>query len=252
MTHIKRLAAPDFWPILKKQYKWTISPSPGPHKKTECIPLGIIIRDIFGYASNLKEVKYILSQGYVKRDKIVVKDYKFPVGLMDTLEFIKDPFAYRLLPYKGYPLVVTKIPLEESSLKICRIENKVAVKGNKLQVNLNDGRNFLIEKTESANFKTYDSVLLELPEQKIKETIKLQEGVLCLITGGVNAGYYGYLKKIIELMPRRKSIVEIESYDGKIIRTSLKYIMPIGYDKPLIKIAEKEEDIVKPAIYYYT
>jgi len=144
MTHIKRLASPDFWPILKKQYKWSISPSPGPHGKFKCIPLGIIIRDILGYASNLKEVKYILSKGYVKRDKVVVKDYKFPVGLMDTLEFTKDPVAYRLLPYKGYPLVCTKIPLEESSLKICRIENKTSIKGDKIQVNLNDGRNFLI------------------------------------------------------------------------------------------------------------
>ncbi|MEM4476331.1 MAG: 30S ribosomal protein S4e, partial [Desulfurococcaceae archaeon] len=29
--HLKALAAPAFWPILRKEYKWAVKPSPGPH-----------------------------------------------------------------------------------------------------------------------------------------------------------------------------------------------------------------------------
>ncbi|MHA1832356.1 MAG: 30S ribosomal protein S4e, partial [Candidatus Baldrarchaeia archaeon] len=44
--HLKRLPAPRFWPIHKKEFKWTVRPSPGPHPMNRCLPLLLIVRDI--------------------------------------------------------------------------------------------------------------------------------------------------------------------------------------------------------------
>jgi len=65
MSHLKRLAAPEFWPIPKKKYTWVFSPSPGPHKKEECIPLAIVVRDILKLAETGKEAKRIIKAGEV-------------------------------------------------------------------------------------------------------------------------------------------------------------------------------------------
>ncbi|MFC2143717.1 30S ribosomal protein S4e, partial [Candidatus Aenigmatarchaeota archaeon] len=37
---LKRLAAPRFWPIERKNKKYIISPKPGPFAKEDSIPLG--------------------------------------------------------------------------------------------------------------------------------------------------------------------------------------------------------------------
>jgi len=247
--HIKRLTVPYFWPILKKEYKWAIKPVPGPHPKEYSIPLAYLIREVFGYASNLKEVKYILSRRWVKRDKKVVTDYRYPIGFMDVLDFIKDKNSYRILPYKGYPLVVSKISEAESFFKLCKIINKNSVKGGKIQITLHDGRNFLVEEADSNKFKINDTVIVSLPDQSIKDIIKFEVGKYCLIYRGENAGEHGVLKSIEELIPRKNSIVTIENEKGLNIKTNIQYAICIGYEKPLIKFINSEDDYVKPSIY---
>ncbi|OYT47886.1 MAG: 30S ribosomal protein S4e, partial [Desulfurococcales archaeon ex4484_42] len=64
--HLKRLAAPDFWPILKKEYVWTVKPSPGPHPIERSIPLLIIVRDILGYAETAREARRLIAEGHFK------------------------------------------------------------------------------------------------------------------------------------------------------------------------------------------
>jgi Ribosomal protein S4E len=247
--HIKRLASPYFWPILKKENKWAVKPIPGPHPKEYSIPLAYILRDLFGYASNMKEVKYILANGWVKRDKKVVRDHRFPIGFMDVLELSKDKFCYRMLPYKGYPLVVAKITEEESYFKACKIINKTSVKGNKIQVTLHDGRNLLIDSSDSNKFKVNDTVVIGLPDQEIKDVIKFEVGKYCLIYRGENAGEHGILKKIEEALPRKNSIITIENEKGFTIKTNIRYGICIGYEKPILKLISSEEDYIKPRIY---
>ena len=59
--HLKRLNAPKNWKIRKKEYSFIVNPNPVPHSKKSSIPLGVLIRDILGYAKNSKEVKIIKS-----------------------------------------------------------------------------------------------------------------------------------------------------------------------------------------------
>lgn len=247
--HIKRLTTPYFWPILKKYKSWAIKPIPGPHSSEYSIPLAYILREIFGYASNLKEVKFILANGWVKRDKKIVRDYRFPIGFMDVLDLSKDKFSYRMLPYKGYPIVVAKINEEESYFKLCKIINKTSIKGNRIQVTLHDGRNFIINASDSSKFKVNDTVIIGLPNQEIKEVINFEIGKYCLIYRGENAGEHGILKKIDEIIPRKNSIITIENEKGLSIKTNIRYAICVGHEKPLIKLVNSEDDYVQPSIY---
>ena len=77
--------------------------------------------------------------------------------------------------------------------------------------------------------------VLQIPEQKILDVIKLEKGVLVLITKGVNAGKTGTINEIKEgtfILPKR---VEIKLEDRQIeIQASL--VIPIGKDKPVIGV----------------
>jgi small subunit ribosomal protein S4e len=192
MKKMKRLLAPKFWKVPKKLRKWVVSPRPSPHKKFECIPLQIIIRDILNIAETRKEAKSIIKNREVLVDGKVVKDHKYPVGLMDSIAIPKLNQYYRvIMTRRGLGLI--KISKKESKLKICRINNKTIVKKGKLQLNLHDGRNILVDKDV---YKTGDSVLIELPTQKILEHIKFEKGSLGLVTKGKNSGNFIKIKKI--------------------------------------------------------
>jgi small subunit ribosomal protein S4e len=242
--HLKRLVAPWFWPIFRKEYKWTIKPSSGPHPIDRCIPLLIIVRDVLGYAKTAREAKHIIYSGKVLVDGVVRRDYKFPVGLMDVVAIPEVDLYVRFIPYPSRHLWFIKIPKDEANLKIVRIENKVTVKGGHIQLNLLDGRNILIHvkdpahPVEAANFSTLDSLLIEIPSQQIIQHIKLNIGKLAMVIDGKNVGRIGKIVNI-DVRPglkRRKSIVMLEDMQGHKFQTILDYIMVVGEEKPLITL----------------
>jgi len=79
--HLKALAAPAFWPILRKEYKWTVKPSPGPHPIERSIPLLIIVRDILKYAKTGREARRLIAEGHFKVDGRVRRNYKYLLDL---------------------------------------------------------------------------------------------------------------------------------------------------------------------------
>ena len=82
---MKRLNAPRALRIHRKEKKWTVKPSPGPHPIEKSIPLSLIIRDVLDLADTLRETKKIISNGDILVDGAVKKDYKLPVGIMDIV-----------------------------------------------------------------------------------------------------------------------------------------------------------------------
>ena len=242
--HLKRLAAPWFWPILRKEYKWVVKPSPGPHPINRSMPLLTVIRDVLGYAKTAKEAKYIIYSGKVLVDGVVRKDYRFPVGIMDVVAIPKIELYTRFIPYPTKYLWFTKIPKEEANLKIVRIEDKVTVKGGHIQLNLLDGRNIVIrvkdpkQPAEATNFATLDSLLIEVPSQQIIQHIKLDIGKIAIVIDGKNVGRMG---KIVNMdvkpgLKRRRSVVTLEDMQGHRFQTILDYIMVIGDEKPLLTL----------------
>ncbi|MCE4610653.1 MAG: 30S ribosomal protein S4e [Desulfurococcales archaeon] len=240
---LKSLAAPRFWPILRKEYKWTVKPRPGPHPAERSLPLLLIVRNVLGYAQTAREARKLIAEGHFKVDGRVRKDYKFPVGFMDVIEVVDTGEAYRFIPYPVKYFKLHPIPGEEASLKPVRIENKTTVKGGHIQLNLHDGRNILIRVKDPRKpvedvFKTMGTLLITVPRQEIKEYIPFQKGSLAIIIGGRNVGRVG---RIVDVKPgwgRKRTLVTLEDASGNLFQTILDYVFVIGSGKPVISLPE--------------
>lgn len=242
--HLKALAAPAFWPILRKEYKWAVKPSPGPHPLERCIPLLILVRDVLRYAKTGREARRIIAEGHFKVDGRTRKNYKFPVGLMDTIEISKTGEYYRVIPVPTKVLGLIRISPEEAKIKPCRIEDKNTIKGGHIQLNLHDGKNIVIKVSDPKapvedTYETLGTVLVSLEERRVLDYIPLERGVLAVVIGGRNVGRVG---RVIEIIPgalkRRKYVVTLEDKIGNMFQTSLEYVFPIGRDKPLVTLPE--------------
>lgn len=234
MARVKRLLAPEFWKIPKKTSKWVVSPRPGPHKKFRSIPLQIVLRDILKLVETGKEAQSILKKGEVLVDGRKRKDHAYPVGLMDVVAIPKIKKYLRVVPTrKGFSLV--EIPEEESKLKLLRINNKTTLKKGKVQLNLHDGKNLLVPKDE---YSTGDSILVEVPKNKIVDHIKLSPGSMILIFEGKDIGRTGKVNEVIITKSREPNKVIYES-DGVTDETIKEHVIVVGKNKPLVTIGEE-------------
>ncbi len=88
-NHLFRIAAPGTWAIKRKEQKFIARPTPGTHPLDKSLTINFLLRHLLGYAKTTKEIKLILTNGEIQIDKIVRKDHKFPIGLMDVIELTK-------------------------------------------------------------------------------------------------------------------------------------------------------------------
>jgi len=219
--------------VPRKKRSWVVRPSPGPHKKFESIPLLIVIRDFLNLTDEGRDARKIIKANEVLVDGKPRKDHKYPVGLFDAIEIPKIGKRYRVVPTSS-GLDLIEIPKKEASLKFVRINDKTMVKEGKLQLNLHDGKNLIIEK-KGSEYKTGDSLLIELPSQKIVDHLKMDKGMLALIVGGENMGKTVTVNEVIITKSREANKVICEK--GKEQFETIKdYVFVVGKTKPLIKI----------------
>ncbi|MCS7096995.1 MAG: 30S ribosomal protein S4e [Candidatus Methanomethylicia archaeon] len=242
--HLKRFAAPEFWPIPKKAYTFTVRPLAGPHALENSIPLLIIVRDILKYAETAAEAKKIIKRGEILVDGKVRREHKFPVGLMDVISIPKTGENYRVLPDPVKGLILHPISMEEANFKLCRIENKTMVKGGNIQLNLHDGRNILVSIANPADpkedvYKTLDTLKINLSKREIQAHVSFDEGRQAIIVKGKNRGIYGVIKGIEGPVQRDFKTVLIEDSYGNIYRTSINYVFVIGDTEPLITLPKR-------------
>jgi len=236
--HLKRLAAPWFWPIHRKEYAWAPKPIPGAHATSVCLPLELILRDDLGVATTRREVASILSSGKVKVDGRTRQEEKLPVGIMDVVELADANVAYRVLPVERKGLTLIRIPKDEAKFKLCKILGKsVAAKGV-VQYSTHDGRNIIATKGEGepAVYATNDTLRLSIPTQRVLSHIKFEKGNYALVVAGRNLGKSG---KIVELQngtATRPAMVTIEDQTGNKFDTIVEYTFVVGTDKPAIKL----------------
>ncbi len=224
--HIKRLAAPKAWPITRKVHKFITKPAAGPHSIGSGIPLGVLLKEVQGYASTTREAKKILNTSGVKIDGIVRKNFRFPIGVFDTIEFTNTSDCFRAILDKKGKICLIKIKKEESLTKPCKIIGKTMAKG-KLQLNLYDGKNILVEKD---SYKVGDTLLLSLPEQKIDMHLKLDKKSAIFLTSGKHIGEVGNVEDI------SGNKITYKDHKGEFVETSKKYAYVIGDNKPLITL----------------
>lgn len=180
--HLKRNDMPKSWPLARKGTTYVVRPM----NMKIGVPVLIALRDMLEVAENRKEAEQIINNGKVQLNNKKVQSVKLAVGLFDNLK----------LDNKNYKLVLKnrKFKLEEShdENKIIKVIGKKMLKGKKLQINLNDGRNFITK--EKVN--TGDSVLLNTKENKIEKILELKEHANVMFISGKHIGEYGKIEKI--------------------------------------------------------
>jgi small subunit ribosomal protein S4e len=231
--HLKRLNAPRALRIHRKEKTWTVKSSPGPHPLEKSIPLGLFVRDYLNLVDNLREAKKIISDGEVLVDGIKRKSHKFPCGLMDVISIPKTKNDYRVLFNNRGKLTLVPTSSKDATWKLCRIENKTIVNGNKIQLNFHDGRNILIKKDE---YKTGDVLKINFKDKKISETYKFEKGAVSLIIGGSHIGEVANIEDIAIISSSKSNLTKMKGKSD--FSTLQEYVFPIGKTNPVIELPE--------------
>lgn len=225
--HLKRLASPKTWGVKKKNITFITRPNPGPHKINYQMPINVILRDLIGVVKTTKEAKFILHNKDCLIDQIMCHDYRRPAGIMDVISILSTGKNYRMSINTKNTLVLNEINEKESKLKLVKIKSKTNLKQNKVQLNCTDGRNILVD--DIKKYAIGDSLLIELPTQKIQEHIKLENKALVLLVSGTHVGEVGV----------------VENVDGKLITIKMEkgtyttkkdFAFVLGNGKPVINI----------------
>jgi small subunit ribosomal protein S4e len=228
---LKRQMAPQFWGITRKDKRFVITVRPGPHKKDHSVPTAVFLRDMLKIVDTLREAKAAIYTGKVKVDGIVRKSLHHAIGLMDVVELENVPEMYRLVPIEGKLLKPLKIMESEKGKKLVRIASKTTLSKGKTQIGFHDGRSMISDMKVNVG----DTCLIQIPDQKILEIIKLEKGSQVLVTRGINAGQIGQIDSIEEgtfILPRRAVLFLGE----RKIEIPTDIIMAVGKEKPVIQI----------------
>ena len=226
--HLKRLVAPRSWKIKRKGITFVTRPNPGMHSKKNSTSINVVLRDMLNYAKTTRDVKMILADKGILVDKKQVKDHRFSVGIMDIIEMPKIKKCFRVLLNKKGNICLVEIKGDEAGIKLCKIVEKTVIKKGKIQINLNDGRNVITDKN---NYNTGDTLVIEVPEQKIKEHLKFEKGSFVYLSGGKHKGESGIADEI------KNSIIKVKPESGESFETSKKFAFVIGKDKPIITLS---------------
>lgn len=228
---LKRQMAPLFWGITRKDKRFVVTVKPGGHKKSLSIPTAVFVRDTLKLADTLREVKSVIYGGKIMVDGVTRKSLHHGVGLMDVIELQGVSEVYRLVPKDLTVLKPITINASEKTKKLLKVTNKVTIKGKKTQIGFHDGRNLISDTKVTVG----DTCLVQVPETKILDVIKLEKGAQVIVTSGVNVGKMGKIAEIKEgtfVLPKR-ALVDI---DDRQIEIPSDLVMAVGKDKPVIQI----------------
>ena len=228
---LKRQMAPLFWGINRKNKRFVITVRPGSHPKNRSIPTAVLLRDVLNTVTTLREAKSVIYNGKVIVDGIIRKSLHHSIGLMDVIELQGISDVYRLVPTHGHILQPIKIDSSEKSKKLVKVTSKTTTKGKKTQLGFHDGRTIIADN----NVNVGDSCLIQIPEQKILDVIKLEKDSLVIVTRGVNTGQIGKINNINEAtftLPKRINL----TVDKKKFEMPSDLVIAIGKEKPVIQV----------------
>ncbi len=230
--HMLRISAPRTWAIKRKEINWVTRPNSGPHKLSNCVPLGLVLKEMLQHAGTSREAKKILQDKNILVNKKIAKSLKEQVGFMDVLEIPKLKEQYRLIFSTRGKLILKPIKATETGIRVCKILGKRTLKNKKTQLNLDNGTNLLVEKDKHT---LGDSMILTLPDNKIKEDLKLEKGATVYLTGGKKIGTIGKIESITQGTGIQKGMITVKSKQ-ETFETRKAYAFVIGKDKPAIEI----------------
>lgn len=226
--HLKRQNLSVRTGLPRKGSLWVKKTSAGKHSARESMPLLLLLRDKLSLAETSRQAKKLLSAGDVLIDGFRASALDAPVGLMDLISISKLSKTWRLVVEKGKMQAKEVSGDKASKVKYCRIIGKTLVGKGKVQLNLHDSRNLIIEKEED-RFKVGDTILVSVPKQELKGFLKMEKGAECLVFKGRHAGKVGTLQEILDREGSKPADARLSS-DGKELVTLKDYLFVIDKD----------------------
>jgi small subunit ribosomal protein S4e len=233
-NHIKRINAPKRWDILRKEHKFISKPNPGRNLDL-AISLNTALKEMLSKTNTTKESKYLIKHKGVLVNGVRRYDEKFPVGFLDVLTLPELSEHYRLVVDDQGKLTFLKITEAESKIKISKVAGKALQKEGKIQLNCTDGRNFIVDQKDAEKISTNDTVVYTLPEQKMKETIKLEKGCLVFLYKGKHIG------RVVKSLDFRGSTMIFKA-DDETLETKKSYAFAVGKDKQEITLTHQMKE----------
>ena len=229
--HLKRLAAPRSWPLKRKLNVWTTKQSAGSHSVEESVPAAVMLRDILKVCDTAREAKRIVGNRDCLVDGKAIRSVKAPIGIMDVVAIPAMDLYYRVVLSDKGKIAVVPISKDEASWKLVLIENKTKVAGGKLQINLHDGRNIILDENK---YKTGDVLKISVPDQKIEDVYELKSGATVLIFRGQHAGKTAVVSEYVVTKDASANVVMFK--DGS--ETVKSNVFVIGEKKAEITLPE--------------
>ncbi len=212
--HLKRQEVPKSWPIYRKGTKYVVRPS---SDLQSGIPLLIILRDMLKIVQNRKEARRVIFLKYILVNNKIPRDEKNSVLLFDTLSLVPAKKNYRLdLSEKG-KFELAEINENEINKKAVKVVDKRVLKGKKIQLNLQDGRNLLSDIKCGVN----DSVLINFKEKKVEKCLPLKENARAIVFVGKHSGKRGNIRGV----NKEKKMAELETDKRERINVLIKQII---------------------------
>jgi small subunit ribosomal protein S4e len=206
---IKRIAMPKSWPLARKsKYTYVIKPK---GSQENSIALLIALRDLLGIVKTRREAEKILNSNGVLVNNNVVKDEAFPVYPFDVISFPKIK-KYFVLVFKGKRFALEEIDGSKAKSKPYKIIGKTLLKKRKVQLNLFQGKNFILSEKEAATLKVNDSVIVDFEQNKITKHLPLKEKSEIIVIGGKHVGERGKISKI----EVKRNLIFIDTKKGEI------------------------------------
>ena len=189
-NHMKRLATPKSWAVMRKERKFITRPKPG-RGFDLAMPLNQVMKFLVNKGNTTKEVRYILNHEQVLVNGKQVYDHRLPVGFMDVISFpsIKEHYLISLTR-KGI-LTAVDIDKKLSESRVVKVKNKTRTAG-KYQINAYDGTNVLADKADVA---VGDSIVIK--NGKLSEHLSLEKNATIFLTGGSHLGLVGVVKEVV-------------------------------------------------------
>ena len=91
---------------------------------------------------------------------------------------------------------------------------------------MDDGRNIIVEKDD---YKVGDTVVINITNLKIKESIKLEKGACAYLIGGKHIGQTG------NIIDQKNNLFTIKGNEKKFVADK-KHLIIVGKDKPQVTL----------------
>lgn len=224
-NHLKRIATPRTWPILRKERKYVTRSKAGKLQELS-LPISVVLREVLKLCSITREVKLLLNKKELLVDGKAQTSHRFPLGIFEVLTIKSDNKHFRLVLGKNGQLKVIEIPASEKDVRVVQVTRKTTLKKATLQLGFLNGKTLRVSNADS--YGIGDSILMKSDNSVVKH-LPLAVGQYVAFVGGRHIGNHGLVESLHE-----NSII-VQMANGK-VETLKKYAVVVGTKKPEITI----------------